>query len=305
MNIDQFDGGAPVLTVGAMQFDPLCDAGASDLVDPHETIDFLVGPDRLFEGYSRMNHMGVKQGLAIGDQTHGPQELRCDEVGIFKIARVEDDRLGVNFGKTDAESMGEGEIGSGHGSRLQRGARPGQTQPCRFDAERVATQWLFWQCRAMTNWRTSIEPFTRPLFFAYSRLTRGMTLGVRGVATDERGRVLLVKHTYLPGWWLPGGGVDRGETTQDAVLRELREEAGLIALRPARLISIHSNERFFPGDHVLVFGVEAFTLTERTSHGEIAETGWFDPDDLPEDAHRSTRARLAEIFAGAPIDPAW
>ena len=72
------------------------------------------------------------------------------------------------------------------------------------------------------DWRQRIEPFTRPLFFAFSRVTRGMTLGVRAVVTDDRGRVLLVRHTYLAGWWLPGGGVDRGETTQAAVVRELR-----------------------------------------------------------------------------------
>lgn len=49
----------------------------------------------------------------------------------------------------------------------------------------------------MANWRTRIEPFTRPLFFAWSRMSRGMTLGVRGAAVDDEGRVLLVKHTYL------------------------------------------------------------------------------------------------------------
>ncbi|MGQ2990892.1 MAG: NUDIX domain-containing protein [Brevundimonas sp.] len=155
------------------------------------------------------------------------------------------------------------------------------------------------------DWRQRIEPFTRPLFFLVSRLTRGMTLGVRVVATDPRGRVMLVKHTYLAGWWLPGGGVDRGETTPDAAVRELREETGLVATTPPRLVSIHSNERFFRGDHVLVFAVNAFTVSQRTSHGEIAEVGWFDPADLPDDAHRSTRARLAEIFGGAPVDPAW
>ncbi len=157
----------------------------------------------------------------------------------------------------------------------------------------------------MTTWRTRIEPFTRPLFFAWSRMSRGMTLGVRGAVVDGEGRVLLVKHTYLEGWWLPGGGVDKGETTQAAVIRELREEAGLIVRGEPRLLSVHSNECFFPGDHVLVFRIDAFDLTERTSHGEIAEIGWFHPDALPEDTTRATRARLAEIFGGAAPDPNW
>lgn len=154
-------------------------------------------------------------------------------------------------------------------------------------------------------WRARIEPFTRSLFFAWSRWTRGMTLGVRGVAIDAEGRVLLVKHTYLMGWWLPGGGVDRGETTQDAMVREMHEETGLIASVPPRLISVHSNERFFRGDHVLVYAIEAFTVGERHSDGEIAEIGWFAPDALPEDAHRSTRARLGEIFGGVARTDDW
>jgi len=162
--------------------------------------------------------------------------------------------------------------------------------------------------RRIMNWRRHVEPFARPFFFAWSRLTRGMTLGVRAVATDGDGRVLMVKHTYLPGWWLPGGGVDKGETTPAAVVRELREETGLIARAAPVLVSIHSNERFFPGDHVVVFrldGVEPGDLGERTSHGEIAEIGWFLPSALPDDANRGCRARLAEIFDGAPVDPDW
>ena len=157
----------------------------------------------------------------------------------------------------------------------------------------------------MTTWRTRIEPFTRPLFFAWSRISRGMTLGVRGVAIDSAGRVLLVKHTYLHGWWLPGGGVERGQTCEDALIRELREEAGLILEGRPALISVHSNERFFRGDHVLVYRIDRFSLTDRTSHGEIEAIGWFDPAALPEDTHRATRARLGEIFGGVEVSPVW
>lgn len=155
------------------------------------------------------------------------------------------------------------------------------------------------------SWRVRIEPYTRPLFFAVSRASRGMTLGVRAVAVDVQGRVMLVRHTYLAGWWLPGGGVDRGETTGDAAARELFEETGLKATQPGRLLSVHSNERFFRGDHVLVYRFDAFEAGEMTHRGEIAEARWFHPDALPADAHRSTRARFGEIFGGAPVDPLW
>ena len=157
----------------------------------------------------------------------------------------------------------------------------------------------------MTTWRASIEPFTRPLFFAWSRISRGMTLGVRGVAVDGEGRVLLVKHTYLHGWWLPGGGVERGQFCEDALAREMREEAGVVIEGRPALVSVHSNERFFRGDHVLVYRIDRFTQTDRTSHGEIAEVGWFHPSALPPDVNRGSRARLAELFEDAPVDADW
>jgi hypothetical protein len=57
--------------------------------------------------------------------------------------------------------------------------------------------------------RRLMQPLIRPLFHAHARRTRGMTLGVRGLVTDAEGRVLLVEHTYMPGWYMPGGGVER------------------------------------------------------------------------------------------------
>jgi ADP-ribose pyrophosphatase YjhB (NUDIX family) len=157
----------------------------------------------------------------------------------------------------------------------------------------------------MTTWRARIEPFTRPLFFALVRVTRGMTLGVRGVVVDGEGRVLLVKHTYVHGWWLPGGGVERGQTAEQALADELRQEAGVLIEGRPTLVSVHSNERFFRGDHVLLYRVDRFTLADRTAHGEIAAIAWFDPCALPNDTHRATRARLAEVFGGGACDVAW
>ncbi len=132
-----------------------------------------------------------------------------------------------------------------------------------------------------------------------------MTLGVRGVARDAQGRVCLVRHTYLPDWWLPGGGVEQGQTAHDAVVREMREEAGVVASGPPRLLSVHSNARWFPGDHVMVFAIDAFDLTERTSFGEIEAVGWFALDALPPDMNAASARRLAEIFGATPTDPDW
>jgi ADP-ribose pyrophosphatase YjhB (NUDIX family) len=154
-------------------------------------------------------------------------------------------------------------------------------------------------------WRRRLEPFVRPFFRFDARLRRGLTLGVRGVVMDAERRVLLIEHTYVPGWHLPGGGVERGETAVDALARELEEEAGVRPTTTPRLISIHSNHRSYPGDHVLVYLVEAWTHRPATSRGEIHQVEWFALDRLPPGVTPATRARLAEIFGGQPNHLEW
>ena len=155
------------------------------------------------------------------------------------------------------------------------------------------------------SWKRAVEPFTRPLFFLWSRLTRGKTLGVRGIVLDEAGRVLLVEHTYLKGWYLPGGGVDAGETAEAALVRELREEVGVeVEGRPA-LLSIHSAERLFKGDHVIVYRVDRWRRVASDAEGEILRAEFFAPDALPPDITRSSRERIEEALAGRPPSADW
>ncbi|MDZ5697961.1 NUDIX domain-containing protein [Chelativorans sp. M5D2P16] len=145
------------------------------------------------------------------------------------------------------------------------------------------------------------------LFHLWFLLRRPMTLGARGVVFDaQRRAVLLVRHTYVAGWQLPGGGVEPGETLETALERELAEE-GNIALTGAPVLqSIHFNRQASRRDHVAVYLVTAFRQTStHVPDREIAEARFFTLDALPEETTAATRRRLAEIFEGAAVSPEW
>jgi 8-oxo-dGTP pyrophosphatase MutT (NUDIX family) len=139
------------------------------------------------------------------------------------------------------------------------------------------------------------------------RLVRPMTLGVRVAVFDAEGRVMLVRHSYMPGWYLPGGGIERGETALEAAVKEVREEAGLAVLpEDLRLASIHANFVNFPGDHVLLYACNRFTPSDHVPNPrEIAQWGFFPPDALPDGTSPGTRQRLRELAGEASPSPHW
>lgn len=145
------------------------------------------------------------------------------------------------------------------------------------------------------------------LFHLYFVLRRPMTLGVRGVVFDEASNsVLLIRHTYAPGWQFPGGGVETGETAGEALVRELAEEGNIEVVGPAELRSFHYNRQASRRDHVALYLVTAFRQRgPKTPDIEIAEAGFFPIDALPDTTTPATRRRIAEIFGGVAATPYW
>jgi len=138
----------------------------------------------------------------------------------------------------------------------------------------------------------------------YHRQTRGMTLGTRMAAIRDDKFVMLVRHGYAPGWMLPGGGVERGETIYEAAVRELREETGLEAREEPHLHGFFLNPQF-PGDHVAVFVVRQLAMSDFKPSLEIREARFFPLNALPDETTPGTRRRLAEIESGSVPARHW
>lgn len=150
-----------------------------------------------------------------------------------------------------------------------------------------------------------IGPAAKRLAVFRARLTARTTLGVRMLVRDEHGRVLLLRHTYLPGWYFPGGGVEAGETVAEAAAREVLEETGVRLAAPPRLVSMHLNLRVSGRDHVAFFHGEAIDVRPVARVGEIAEVGFFARDALPDGVTGATMRRLDEALSGRAPAREW
>ncbi|AHK45072.1 NUDIX domain-containing protein [Ensifer sp. ENS11] len=144
------------------------------------------------------------------------------------------------------------------------------------------------------------------LVHGYYALSRGMTIGVRAACFDVEGRVFLVRHSYLPGWHLPGGGLDRDETALEGLLRELHEEGNLETTAPPTLVQVYYNRRTSRRDHVVFYRCDGVRQTlPKVPDLEIAASGFFALDALPDDTTPATRRRLGELAGSTAFDSYW
>jgi ADP-ribose pyrophosphatase YjhB (NUDIX family) len=154
--------------------------------------------------------------------------------------------------------------------------------------------------------RRALEPVIRPLMHSYWRFSRAATLGARAMVIDGKGRIFLVKHSYVDGWHLPGGGVETGETVHEALARELAEEGNIRMTGAPRLHGVFFNKRTSRRDHVALFVVREFIQDgSPRPNREIIAHEFFAPDALPPDTGRGTRARIAEVLGGAAVSELW
>jgi ADP-ribose pyrophosphatase YjhB (NUDIX family) len=154
--------------------------------------------------------------------------------------------------------------------------------------------------------RVRFEPVLRRLFHLYWWFARGMTLGVRAVVLDRDDRVFLVKHSYVSGWHLPGGGVEVGETFLEALRRELVEEGRIELAGEPVLHGLFFNGHVSRRDHVAVYVVRRFTQDglPEPNH-EIIACGFFAATALPEETTMGTRLRIAEVLEGRERPATW
>jgi 8-oxo-dGTP pyrophosphatase MutT (NUDIX family) len=117
---------------------------------------------------------------------------------------------------------------------------------------------------------------------------RPRTFGAHALALTPERRVILVRLRYAPGWRLPGGGRAPGEDARDAVLRELREEIGMVAHGAVRLACELEEASDFKRDLASLLVVEDVRYAPRWSW-EVERVVECALDDLPGDL--SPRAR--------------
>ncbi|GII80891.1 hypothetical protein Sru01_58730 [Sphaerisporangium rufum] len=114
-------------------------------------------------------------------------------------------------------------------------------------------------------------------------------VGVTGVVRDAEGRVLLLRHRFWPEsrpWGLPTGYAEPGETFEQTVAREVREETGL-EVKVRGLVRLRSGFRL---RLEVAYDAEPVGGTLRVDPLEILEAAWFALDALPpglQDSHRA------------------
>ncbi|OGT30718.1 MAG: hypothetical protein A3E87_07095 [Gammaproteobacteria bacterium RIFCSPHIGHO2_12_FULL_35_23] len=139
-------------------------------------------------------------------------------------------------------------------------------------------------------------------YFLFSILAK-KTLGVRALII-ENNQVLLIKHTYQPGWCTIGGGVKAGETPAEAICRELKEEVGAMLKESPKLFAVY-HDGYKKYDDYIIFYLVGKCEYQEVKSWEIKDKKWFSLQALPLDISPATLRRVEEYLGKAKISDRW
>jgi ADP-ribose pyrophosphatase YjhB (NUDIX family) len=157
----------------------------------------------------------------------------------------------------------------------------------------------------VANMLNAVTQLIHRIHRLYWWLMRPQTHGVRGLVFNEQDEILLVRHRYIKGCYLPGGRVGRREAPLDALKREIREETGLSHLTIERKLGTYQSEQEYKRDTIDVFVARCSGMIQFKPNIEIQQAQFFPLSELPSDVTPATRRRLAEYRGESSIEGRW
>lgn len=151
----------------------------------------------------------------------------------------------------------------------------------------------------------ALSRLTSRLLLANYSLFSGKILAVRALCLDEDRRIFLVRHTYTPGWHLPGGGVENGMTAEETLHKELREEGNLVIRGQPQLCQVYLNSHASPREHILLYRADVTQTSPFHGNLEILEGRFFAVSELPPNVHPATSRRIGEFVTGHFTATRW
>ncbi len=146
--------------------------------------------------------------------------------------------------------------------------------------------------------------FVYPLARLYWKVFSPRTIGARAILLFEN-KILLVKNLNLPYWTMPGGGLDRRETPEQCLRRELKEELAISIENIECQLGTYRSSKEGKRDEIHVFVVRLLS-NKFEKQWELADAVWFLFDDLPENISQATLRRIEEYSEGKRnIEEVW
>jgi ADP-ribose pyrophosphatase YjhB (NUDIX family) len=129
----------------------------------------------------------------------------------------------------------------------------------------------------------------------YWFLVRPKTTGVKCLIQNKNNEYLLIKTTYSGDYWtIPGGGLHRNESLENAVMREVQEEVG-IPIMEMKQVGNYSSELEYKKDTVYLYTATTNQSNITKNSREISEARWFTKDSIPQNISKSLNIILSKL----------